>query len=155
MSCRGRRRLLTVQLSTESLSTRHCLCDHKCITHVHLPMLETSRIEARIRKKLTTARSGLLCKCQLESHQHSAVHTRCLLRDKHGKYICKIYTLNMGRRAKWNRCLGPNSWNIENGHLFSIIELDFNVFFFCIFQPFPVDQNFGIFAHFGGFSTNS
>ena len=81
MSCRGRRRLLTVQLSTESLSTRHCLCDHKCITHVHLPMLETSRIEARIRKKLTTARSGLLCKYQLESHQHSAVHTRCLLKD--------------------------------------------------------------------------
>ena len=67
-----------------------------------LQMLETNRIEARIRKKLTIAWGGLLCKCQLESHQHSAVHTCCLLRDKHGKYICTVYILVMGSWQGWH-----------------------------------------------------
>ena len=93
--------------SSEAYSTfnwvvgkRHWPCDQQRRTHVHPQMRETRRNEARIRENKWQSwrwpAGGLLCKCQLESHQHSAVHTRCLLRDKHGKYICKVYTLNMG-----------------------------------------------------------
>ena len=71
----------------------------------------------------------------------------------------------MLNRAQWDRCWGPKSSKIETGHLFSIVKLNFNVgLFSCIFlfEAIFLSQSaifcrskFGIFAHFGRFSTIS